>query len=88
MKGDWKIRISGYGTFDFIGTEEEAEAMRASKANWERGAGMKWRVGEWARESDRIAAQIAALFDAGQGAAGELREAMRKAKRKEAAEGR
>lgn len=40
----WKIRIQGYGTFDFAGTEAEAEKMRAHKANWERGVGIKWRV--------------------------------------------
>lgn len=85
--GDWMIRISGYGTFDFKGTEEEAESMRAHKASWERGMGMKWRVGRWAKESDKIAAQIAELFDAGKGAPGKLVEAMRKAKKKEAAEG-
>lgn len=39
----WMIRISGYGTFEFEGTEQEAEEMRANKARWEQGAGIKWR---------------------------------------------
>lgn len=59
---DWKIRISGYGTFDFHGTEAEAETMRAHKARWERGSGMKWRT-DLLREEDRIRAEIAASFD-------------------------
>jgi hypothetical protein len=84
--GDWMIRISGYGTFEFKGIEEEAEEMRAHKANWERGMGMKWRVGKWAKESDKIAAQIAEMFDAGKGASGKLMDAMPRAKRKESAE--
>lgn len=81
--GKWMIRITHYGTFDFDGTEEEAEAMRSHKATWERGTGMKWRVGAWARESDKLSEQIAVLFDAGKGAPGHLMEAMRKAKKKE-----
>jgi hypothetical protein len=43
-KEKWLIRIAGYGTFDFEGTEEEAEEMRKHKANWEKGSGIKWRV--------------------------------------------
>lgn len=40
---DWKIRIgNGYGTFDFRGTEAEAEEMRVSKANWWQARGVKW----------------------------------------------
>lgn len=81
--GEWKIRVSGYGTFEFTGTEEEAEKMRAHKANWERGSGMKWRVGIWEKPSDKIAAKIADMFDSGKGVSGELMDAMRKAKKKE-----
>jgi hypothetical protein len=84
--GDWMIRISGYGTFEFKGTEEEAEKMRAHKANWERGSGLKYRVGAWAKESDKLTERIADLFDEGKGAPGELMEKMRRAKKKEAAE--
>jgi hypothetical protein len=43
-KEKWKIRVSGYGTFDFEGTEDEAEEMRAHKARWEQGFAMKWRT--------------------------------------------
>lgn len=57
----WMIRVAGYGTFEFAGTEAEAEEMRAHKACWERGSGMKWRK-DLARESDRIGAEIAAMF--------------------------
>lgn len=39
----WTIRISGYGTFEFEGTEQEAEEMRKNKAQWERGNGLKYR---------------------------------------------
>lgn len=84
-KGDWKIRIQGYGTFDFHGTEKEAEDMRAHKANWERGSGMKWRVGDWAKPSDAISQQMADLFDAGKGVPWKLAESLRKARKKEAA---
>ncbi len=35
-KRKWKITVGGgYGSFPFWGTEEEAEAMRRHKANWE-----------------------------------------------------
>lgn len=40
----WKIRVAGYGTFDFEGTEAEAEEMRIHKANWEQGPAIKWRT--------------------------------------------
>lgn len=62
----WKIRVHGYGTFDFEGTEAEAEEMRKHKASWERGASMKWRA-NLAYESDKISAEIASLFDRGKG---------------------
>ncbi|WP_431861323.1 hypothetical protein [Azospirillum sp.] len=63
---DWKIRIAGYGTFDFHGTEEEAEATRAHKAKWEQGAGHKYRA-DLPTEYDRLTKQMCDLFDAGQG---------------------
>lgn len=65
-KTDWKIRISGYGTFDFHGTEAEAEEMRRHKAEWERGSGIKWRA-DLATEYDRLTAECGALWDAGEG---------------------
>jgi hypothetical protein len=67
----WLIRIAGYGTFEFTGTEAEAEGMRAHKANWERGMGMKWRK-DLLRESDKLTAVIANLFDQNMGVPGEL----------------
>lgn len=80
--GDWKIRISGYGTFDFAGTEEQAEAMRAHKANWERGSGWKYRVGTWARESDKLTQKLCGLWDEGKGGPGDLMEAIRVEKKR------
>jgi hypothetical protein len=63
MKRDsWKIRVSGYGTFDFHGTEEEAEAMRVHKARWEDGSGLKWRTTNQT-PVDQITAEMAALWD-------------------------
>jgi len=38
----WKIRIVGYGVFDFEGTEAEAEEIRRDKSRYERGVGTKW----------------------------------------------
>lgn len=61
----WNIWVSGYGQFQFEGTEAEAEDMRAHKANWERGQGRKWRA-DLARESDRLTDEIVGLWDAGQ----------------------
>lgn len=81
--GVWRIRIAGYGTFDFEGTEEQAEEMRAHKANWERGAGMKWRIGVWAKPSDLLLQKQANLFDLGKGCPGELIEQICKAKKLE-----
>lgn len=37
----WAIYVGGYGAFLHVGTEEEAEAMRAHKARWEGGIGRK-----------------------------------------------
>ena len=62
----WMIRISGYGTFEFEGTEQEAEARRSHKSRWERGSGIKWRK-DLSRESDRISSDIAGLWDEGKG---------------------
>ena len=40
----WVILVSGYGAFFFDGTPEDAEKMRAHKANWEGGIGKKRRA--------------------------------------------
>lgn len=37
----WIITVEGYGSFEFEGTEQEAEEMRKHKANWEGGVGTK-----------------------------------------------
>jgi len=37
----WVISVSGYGDFFFEGTEDEAEAMRIHKVEWEGGIGRK-----------------------------------------------
>jgi len=37
----WLISVAGYGEWIYIGTEKEAEEMRAHKANWEGGVGKK-----------------------------------------------
>lgn len=42
--GDWIISVGGYGSFGFLGTEAEAEEMRAHKADWEGGVGRKRRA--------------------------------------------
>jgi hypothetical protein len=60
----WMIRVSGYGTFEFIGTDAEAEEMRRHKCNWEQGSGLKWRK-NLSRTSDKLTKEIADTFDAG-----------------------
>lgn len=80
----WMIRIAGYGTFEFEGTEDEAEEMRAHKARWERGNGLKWRA-DHMRESDRLTSEIAALWDGGQGVPQRLMSRRKKALDAEAA---
>lgn len=42
--GVWAITVGGYGTFEYVATEEEAEEMRAAKANWEQAVGHKSRI--------------------------------------------
>lgn len=74
----WKIRVAGYGTFYFIGTETEAETMRSHKAQWERGVGHKWRA-DLARESDKLTAEMVDLWDAGEGVPSRLVSRRRKA---------
>ena len=81
----WMIRVQGYGTFEFVGTEHEAEEMRAHKARHERGASMKWRK-DLSRESDRLSQEIAELFDAGEGIDSKLFRALDRARKEEAAQ--
>ena len=45
--GVWKITVSGYGSFQQLGTEADAEEMREHKAKWEHGVGRK----EWVRNA-------------------------------------
>ena len=40
-KKKWLIKVLGYGSFVFNGTEEEAEEMRQHKARWERAVATK-----------------------------------------------
>lgn len=41
----WLITVGGgYGTFEFEGTEEEAEEMRRHKANWEGAVATKEKI--------------------------------------------
>lgn len=42
--GVWAITVGGYGMFEYVATEEEAEAMRVAKANWEQAVGHKSRL--------------------------------------------
>lgn len=66
-KEKWKIWISGgYGLFDFVGTETEAEEMRVHKARWEHGSGWKYRIENQA-EVDRLTQEVVELWDAGKG---------------------
>jgi len=74
----WVIRVAGYGTFECEGTESEAEVMRQHKARWEGGAAMKWRK-DGKNLSDRLAAEIAAIFDSGSGVSAALWKKWRKA---------
>lgn len=62
----WKIFVAGYGTFDFEGTEAEAEAMRTHKVQWEHGAGWKWRA-SLERPSDALTARICAAWERREG---------------------
>ena len=79
----WMIRISGYGTFEFEGTEQEAEARCVHKAQWEQGTGMKWRK-DLSRESDRISSEIAGLWDKRKGVTKKLLHRLKKARALEA----
>ena len=65
-KHAWKIRVQGYGTFDFYGTEVEAEEMRVHKARWERGSSLKWKT-DPTNPVDRLTAEIASDLDEGKG---------------------
>lgn len=79
MKEKWRIRVNGYGTFDFEGTEAEAEEMRRHKSHWEGGFGYKWRVENQTRV-DALTAEMCALFDAGKGVSAQLLKTLHKAK--------
>ena len=78
----WMIRVAGYGTFEFTGTQAEAEEMKVHKANWEGGSGMMWRK-DLARESDRIGSEIAALFEQGKSVPSEMLKRRAEARKRE-----
>lgn len=78
-KTKWIIWISGYGSFDFEGTEAEAEEMRAHKANWERGRGEKWRA-DLSREVDCLTRDIVDLWASHQGVPPSLLQARKAAR--------
>lgn len=64
----WKIFVGGgYGQFDFVGTEEEAEKMRSHKANWERAVARKKIDAEYysGLEADnaRLREELAAAYE-------------------------
>jgi hypothetical protein len=44
--GVWEITVAGYGAFQQVATEEQAESVRSAKARWEAGVGTKKRVRE------------------------------------------
>lgn len=79
----WMIRINGYGTFEFEGSEQEAEDMRSHKARWERGVGIKWRK-DLSRESDRLSSEIAEIWDTGKGVPEKLFRRLREVRVSEA----
>jgi hypothetical protein len=62
----FRIRIPGSGTFDFEGTEEEANAEAARRLGYETTYNV-WRA-NLSRDSDRIMSEIAALWDADESA--------------------
>lgn len=62
---DWLIRVTGHTTFDFEGTEPEAEQARRAAAARHYTTALKWRA-DLSRESDRLTARIAAAFDRGE----------------------
>ena len=78
MSEHWKIRVQGYGTFEFYGTEDEAEEARRNKSRWEGGIGIKWRS-DLSRKSDKLTAQIAEKWDQRAGVSAKLIKARKKA---------
>lgn len=48
----WKITVAGYGSFNFEGTEAQAEEMRRHKANWEKSPAAKLRIRDLPPEQD------------------------------------
>lgn len=84
MSENWTIYVSGYGAFQFEGTEAEAEDARRNKAAWERGAGYKFRT-DLTHESDRLTAEMVALWKRGKGVPHQLLSKLKRAKAREAA---
>ena len=78
----WKIRISRWGTFEFEGTESEAEIARINKAKWENSLSSKWRITNQ-RESDKIKAIMEESFEKNGSCSSELSRKLRNALKKE-----
>lgn len=60
----WIISIAGYGLFAFRGSEEDAQAMCAAKANWEGGQGRVWRATDALEDRSLRRGTILALLSA------------------------
>lgn len=71
MKHKWRIYVSDYGSFEFEGTDEEADAMRKRKAAWEGGNSLAWRITDQ-RESDILISQVAERWENGEGVSDNL----------------
>jgi len=78
----WTIYVTGYGFFEFEGTEAEAEEARKAKSQWEGGAGHKFRT-NLSRESDRLTAEMVGLWRRGKGVPYALLSKIKKARAKE-----
>lgn len=68
---DWTIWVSGYGSFSFEGTEQEAEKMRVHKGRWENGNSMKYRT-DLSTELDKVTSEIVKKWSFGHGVSREL----------------
>lgn len=81
----WVISIVGYGEYEFVGTEADAEKERGRKARWEMSPGRKWRK-DHPLESDKIMMQMNALWAEGKGVSSRLMNKYRKARSTERTE--
>ena len=81
----WVISVVGYGEYEFVGTEAQAEKERARKSKWEMSPGRKWRK-DHPLESDKIMVQMNALWAEGKGVPTRLFNKYRKARSAERTE--